>query len=142
MTGQEWRVTEEKERRELNKTPLSQECKRLLKDPWVGSLYLLQALEQAMEENKPDWGSSAERRSQTVWREISYLLEDLEYRFLPKTAYNLITTSGDLPEEEANDTALLEEMKKDPEDELGTLLDLAMMNLQSNGFILDGTYPV
>lgn len=129
--------------RELNQTPLSQECKNLLKDPSDGGLYLLQALQQAQEENQPSWESRDSKSTQTVWRTTRDLLEEMSWRYHPKTVYLLLTTSGKLDEEEMDDTVLLAEMQKetDPADKLWTLLDWATENLEANGFNLKDIYP-
>ena len=141
MTGEERRNTVWQQTRKLNQTPLSQACMKLLKDPWEGELYLLQALKQALEEDQPDWTSSLERRAQTVWRNTNSLLEEMGWRLLPETAYRLLTTNEDLEEDEMNDGVILELMEREPEDPLFRLLDEAASNLESNGFDLDGIAP-
>ena len=124
---------------ELNKTPLSQECKKLLKNPSPNSLYLLQALQLAQEQNQPDWTRSTNRRAQAYWRATEETLEALLYRTKPDVAYRVLTTSGELGEE-MSDAALLAEMQKETEqeDKLRTLLDWATDNLEGNGFNLSG----
>ena len=125
---------------ELNKTPLSQECKKLLKNPSPNSLYLLQALQLAQEQNQPDWTRSTNRRAQAYWRATKETLEALMYRTKPDVAYRVLTTSGELGEE-MSDAALLAEMQKETEreDKLQTLLDWATDNLEGNGFNLSGS---
>ena len=135
-------MTEQEQIRKLNKTPLSLECRRLIRDPAENGLYLLQALQQALEEDQPDWESSVEWRAQTIWRTTRDLLEEMSWSLSPETAYSLLTTCPDLPEGEMTDMRILEKMKADPEDELYALLDVATMNLESNGFSLDGTAPI
>ena len=139
MTEQGW-----KQLQELNKTPLSMACKALVRSPSEMGLYLVQALQQAQEENQPDWENHVNRRSQTVWRTTRDILEEIEWRYLPKTAYNLLVTNTNLEAEEMNDSVLLAEMQKEaePREKLWTLLDWVTDNLQSNGFSLDGTDPV
>ena len=124
---------------ELNKTPLSQECKKLLKNPSPNSLYLLQALQLAQEQNQPDWTRSTNRQEQAYWRATDEALEALTFRTNQEAAYKMLTTSPEA--DEMSDAELLKEMSK-TEDKLWTLLDLATDNLEANGFNLSGVEPI
>ena len=123
---------------ELNRTPLSQKCRGLVKHPSESGLYLLQALMEAQEENAPDWTSSdrSELRAQSAHRAMTEILETLEWRYSPKRAYQLLTTNTNLEEDEMNDGELLRMLdgEENPEEQRWILLDNATDNLQSYGF--------
>ena len=140
MQGEFWSRVQE-----LNKTPLSLECKKLAKSPSPDRLYLLQALEEALEEWKPE----GDRRIMTTSYNTAETMKDLLDYVLPhrvrnpERIYKLLTTSKELPEE-MSDSVLLEKIKqeKDPEGRLWALLDNVECNLEDNGYNLSGENPV
>ena len=133
MTEQErWKAVQE-----LNKTPLSQECRKLLKKPEVSSLYLLQALSAALEMFQPQGDRRMWKASFNTAESARYLVEELLPSKNPRLAYKVLTTSAELPEE-MSDSAILELLKQETkaEDKLWALLDTVECNLEDSGFNL------
>ena len=135
MTEQYWKAAQE-----LNKTPLSQACKGLLENPLEdGSLFLLQALLEALEMSEPPY----QRHMAPMMWNVRDSMTELLYSFLannPKGVYRLLTTDED---EETCDSDLLTMVNKEVErdDKLWCLLDSAECNLEANGYNLSGVYP-
>lgn len=137
MQGEFWTQVQE-----LNKTPLSLACKALVKSPSPNSLYLLQALKEALEEWKPGENRQTNRLAFHRRDSMNYLVDELFPGKDPELVYRVLTTSKELPGE-MSDSVLLEKLnrEKKPKDKLWALLDNVECNLEDNGYNLSGAEP-
>lgn len=137
MQGEFWAQVQK-----LNKKPLSLACKALVKSPSPDRLYLLQALEKALEEWKPEGERQTDRPGFHTQDSMDYLVEELLPGKDPELVYRVLTTSKENPEE-MSDSVLLEKLsrEKGQENKLWALLDNVESNLEDNGFNLSGGNP-
>lgn len=120
--AQVWKQTQE-----INKKPLSLEAKKLLQEPWEGSLYLLQAAQEAQ--------ALLPGKKTELFRSLENLVEYELPALAPAKAYSLMTASA---QPDYNEAEMLEQLPRQEsrEDKLLYLLDTIRVNLEENGFNL------
>lgn len=130
---------------ELNQTPLSRAALKAAQSAYqlkamANRLYLVQALQEVLENNLPPENRQMYQTAWTVWQAMQSFLLTAYYHKDPQAVYKTLTEEK---ESETTDSKLLQwmEEEKDPEDKLRVLLANVEWLLEANGLNLSGTYP-